>query len=92
MVKVIEGHSRSNVENIRDDARDPRELVYDDGSGLRDQKKFKVTQGQMSETSGMMSGSHRELGNAYVTGLRDEKVKVTQGQILENVWNRLGTT
>ena len=68
------------------------ELESDDGSGLRDQKKFKVTQGQMSETMGMMSGSPLVIGNAYVTGLRDQKVKVIQGQILENVWNRLGTT
>ena len=31
------------------------------------------------------------LGNAYVTGLRDKKVKVIQGQISKNVGNRLGT-
>ena len=52
--------------------------------------KFKVIQGRMSETSGKMPRCPQMLGIAYVNGLRDKKVKVIQGQISQNVGNRLG--
>ena len=54
-------------------------------------KKFsRSTKGQVSETTGMMSGSSGELENAYVTGLRDGKVKVIQGQMSETTGNVSG--
>ena len=37
-----------------------------------------------------MSVSSEELGNAYVTGLRDGKVEVIQGQMLETTGNVSG--
>ena len=86
----VRGDSRSKVENIRHDARDPRKLEYVNGSGLRDHKMFKVNRRSSVRNDGNDVGSSGELGNAYVTGLRDGKVKVIQGQMSETTGNVSG--